>query len=74
LRKTIPFVFIKLMSSFFLSDQYNSINILTSIYFSDTRHMCTELLLPGGYPIAVKYIISYFGGKFRPSSGDITKI
>ena len=22
-------------------------------------HMCTELLPPGGYPIAVKYIISY---------------
>ena len=25
-------------------------------------YMCTELLPPGGYPIAVKYIISCFGG------------
>jgi len=22
-------------------------------------HMCTKLLPPGGYPVAVKYIISY---------------
>jgi len=29
-------------------------------------YMCTEILPPGGYPIAVKYIISYNFSKYFP--------
>ena len=40
----------------FLCSMYCLFYVVLCIVF---MYMCTELLPPGGYPIAVKYIISY---------------